>query len=199
MFKAEHFKAIAVFSGLILLGVGGRFLFLDVPNFSPTASVAIFAGFYFATRRIAILVPLVVLAMSNLWLDAYTSWGELIVIALAFLFPVFLSRSLRKGETNHRSMSAAGMIGCATLPSVVFFVTTNFAVWYFNGYYAPTWTGLSSCFVHAIPFYQFTLAGDVLFTTLLLGGYCAATRLAATRCQALPSHAHTTGSSCTVT
>lgn len=198
MFKAEHLKAIAVFSGLILVGIGGRFLFLDVPNFSPTASVAIFAGFYFATRRIAILVPLVVLALSNLWLDAYTTWGELIVVAVAFLFPVLLSRTFRKGEAHNRSMRASGMVGCAVLPSVVFFATTNFAVWYFNGCYAPTWAGLSSCFVHALPFYQFTLAGDVLFTTLLLGGYCAATQWVATRRRALSSP-HTTGASCTAT
>jgi hypothetical protein len=38
-------------------------------------------------------------------------------------------------------------------------------------YYPPTLSGLAECYVAAIPFFQNTLAGDLLFSALLFGGF----------------------------
>jgi hypothetical protein len=37
--------------------------------------------------------------------------------------------------------------------------------------YAHTASGLAACYVAAIPFYQNTLAGDLLYAGLLFGGF----------------------------
>ena len=51
------------------------------------------------------------------------------------------------------------------LASVTFFVITNLGVWYF--YYPRNFSGLSSCFVLAIPFFVNALAGDLFYSSLL--------------------------------
>jgi hypothetical protein len=55
--------------------------------------------------------------------------------------------------------------------SVLFFVITNFGVWAFDAFYPKTWEGLIACYVAAIPFFQNTLIGDLLYTAVLFGGF----------------------------
>jgi hypothetical protein len=52
--------------------------------------------------------------------------------------------------------------------SVQFFIVTNFACWLL--WYPRTMEGLVACYVAAIPFFQNTLLGDVVFATALFGG-----------------------------
>jgi hypothetical protein len=164
-------KQILVFAALVGIGVQAREVFLATPNFSATAAVAVFAGFYFSRRGTAILVPLLVMAISNLTLDSYDSLAEMLVVYSAFLFPALLSHHLRKGSIDNRRLSWIGFGACAVAPSVVFFVTTNFAVWAFNTVYAQTWPGLMQCYIQAIPFYRYTLAGDLLCTCAVFSAY----------------------------
>ncbi|MFP6614528.1 MAG: DUF6580 family putative transport protein [Pirellulales bacterium] len=172
--------------GLVIIGVVGRFLFLETPNFSATAAVAVFAGFYLSKRSTALLVPVLVMALSNLTLDSYDSAGEMLVIYAAFVFPAVLSHHLREGAFENRKLSRLGFGVCAAAPSMVFFVTTNFAVWAFNGVYPHTSAGLVECYVQAAPFYQYTLAGDVLCTSAIFGSYFLARRcITATRTETL--------------
>jgi uncharacterized membrane protein YcgQ (UPF0703/DUF1980 family) len=55
--------------------------------------------------------------------------------------------------------------------SLIFFVTTNFAVWAFSGMYTPDLAGLIHCYVSALPFLQNTMIGDMFWTMLLFGGW----------------------------
>jgi hypothetical protein len=58
--------------------------------------------------------------------------------------------------------------------SLLFFATTNFAVWAFSGMYAHDLHGLVHCYVAALPFLYNTVAGDALWTTLLFGCWWSA-------------------------
>jgi hypothetical protein len=58
--------------------------------------------------------------------------------------------------------------------SLLFFATTNFAVWAFSGMYAHDLHGLVHCYVAALPFLGNTVAGDMLWTTLLFGTWWSA-------------------------
>jgi hypothetical protein len=51
------------------------------------------------------------------------------------------------------------------LASTLFFVLSNLGVWYF--YYPLTWSGLTTCFVLAIPFFVNAIAGDLFYTAVL--------------------------------
>ena len=52
--------------------------------------------------------------------------------------------------------------------SVLFFVVTNFAVWIMWDYYPNTLEGLIMCYTMAIPFFQNTLLGTVVYTALMV-------------------------------
>jgi hypothetical protein len=58
------------------------------------------------------------------------------------------------------------MLSC----SLIFFATTNFAVWAFSGMYPLTWQGLVQCYVAALPFLDKTVLGDLFWTAVLFGG-----------------------------
>ena len=67
--------------------------------------------------------------------------------------------------------------------SLAFFVFTNFAVWGFGTMYAHDAAGLTRCFELALPFFRFTLAGDLVFAAGIFGAY----RLAARAIQRTPA------------
>jgi hypothetical protein len=67
----------------------------------------------------------------------------------------------------------AAMLSC----SLIFFVSTNFAVWAFSGMYPPTWQGLTQCYVAALPFLDKTVLGDLFWTAVLFGGVWLAQRV----------------------
>jgi hypothetical protein len=159
---------IVVFVALIALGVAGRWLQPDW-HFTPTAAVAVFAGYYFTSALAAALAPVTVLAISNLLLRPYTGVAETTVVYVAFLLPVLLGRGLRSQPTAARF--ALG----ALVPAITFYLSTNFAVWAFNRWYPTTWQGLVECYVQAIPFFRTMLAGDVCYVCVVFGAYALAT------------------------
>jgi hypothetical protein len=55
--------------------------------------------------------------------------------------------------------------------SVLFFVVTNFAVWAAGIYYPKELSGLAASYTAAIPFFHYTLLGDLFFVTLMFGSY----------------------------
>src|SRR5258708_18707633 len=63
-------------------------------------------------------------------------------------------------------------LGVAAVASwVLFFAISNFGVWLVSGMYPRNLSGLGTCYVLAIPFFQNTVAGDLFYTALLFGGF----------------------------
>jgi hypothetical protein len=168
---------VAVFFLLVAIGVAGRW---GQPEwcFTPTAAAAVFAGRYFWRWAIAALVPVTILAVSDVLLPAYDSYGVMIATYLAMVVPVFLGKLLAGGRGG---WSTAWRFGtCGVVPALVFFVVTNFAVWAFESDYAPTLAGLIQCYVAAVPFLRWMLAGDIFYMAVLFGcGALAGISLAA--------------------
>ncbi|MDG2207437.1 MAG: hypothetical protein P8K78_05990 [Pirellulales bacterium] len=161
--KSATVREWVVFVVLVALGVLGRWAFEDVPNFTPTVGIAVFAGLYFSRPALAALAPIAVMVVSNVGLQSYGSWVMLAVVYGSLLFPVILSRVLGKTDGDRRRLRPLGMLACGVLPSAFFFATTNFAVWLGGGIYARTFSGLSECYLRAIPFYPASLVGDLVF------------------------------------
>ena len=60
--------------------------------------------------------------------------------------------------------------------STLFFLVTNFGVWAGGTMYEMSFAGLVTCFVAAIPFYGYSLAGDLAYTLLFFGAFLLAER-----------------------
>ena len=153
------------------LGVAGRLL-PHPPNFTPMAAIALFAGFIFVKRYMAIVAVVVTMLLCD-----YFAFGSLsanwfgsksmFVVYLALLFPIVFKNFLQ------RKLGVLRIAGAALASSTVFFIATNFAVWAFSPMYAKTFEGLVLCYTMAIPFFQNTIAGDLVWSGAIFGTYVA--------------------------
>jgi hypothetical protein len=139
------------------------------PNFTPIEAIGLFAGAYLADRRLAFLVPLLAMALSDVFLGLHSSiW----VIYGLIAFNVWLG--MRLGPNP----GAARVAGFGLTAATVFFLVSNFAVWASGGGlgYSRDLAGLIACYVAALPFFQWSLLGMAVYSTLLFGGMAMARR-----------------------
>ena len=165
----SSFSYLVILAVLIALGVAGRLL-PHPPNFTPMAAIALFAGFIFIKRYMA-----VVAVISTMLLCDYFAFGSLsvswfgsksmFVVYFALLFPIVFKNFLQK------KIGVLRIFGAALASSSVFFLATNFAVWAFSPMYEKTLEGLVLCYTMAIPFFQNTVAGDLIWSGVIFGTY----------------------------
>jgi hypothetical protein len=136
------------------------------PNVTPIAASAVFAGMVLRSRALALAVPISALLLSDLVAGSY-DWRIMGVVYAALALPTLLARW---GRARPVVVLAALVLSS----SLLFFATTNFAVWAFSDMYAHDLHGLVLCYVAALPFLWNTVAGDVLWTTLLFGCWWSA-------------------------
>lgn len=162
-------RDVLVFLLLVSIGVAGRWA---QPEwcFTPTAAAAIFAGCYFARLGVAALVPIAILGISDLALESHDSFAVMFATYAVMTVPVFFGRWLRNSEGG--ASTAVRLAICGLLPATLFWLVSNFAVWAFQSDYEKTWGGLMHCYLRAVPFFRWMLAGDVFYLVVLFG--CAA-------------------------
>jgi len=152
---------LLVVISMVLAAAASR-LIPHPPNLASISAIALFGGAYFSDRRLAFLIPLAALFLSDLILGFYS---HMEVVYLSFALIVCVGLWLQKRR------SAFYIAGAALVSSVLFFVLTNFGVWAFESLYPKTFEGLLACYVAAILFFQNTRQGDLFFTVVLFGGF----------------------------
>ncbi|MFA6307367.1 MAG: DUF6580 family putative transport protein [Patescibacteria group bacterium] len=145
-----------------LVALAARFI-PHIPNFSPLASVFLFAGVYGKSKQY-ILLPLIALFISDLFLGFYKLEIVLAVYGSLSLIGV-IGFWLKK---NKNILNIASSVLASAL---LFFLLTNFAVWYFGTWYSHDLSGLLLCYNLAIPFFKSTLLSNIIYSTLLFGVY----------------------------
>jgi len=129
-------------------------------NFAPVTAAALYAGYFFGYRGVALLVPLAVMVLSNLALDRpYGHVGLLLVTYAALALPVIWRGVLRK------HCGPLPVAGCAAGSAVLFFLITNGAVWALG--FSPH--GLLGCYLDGVPFFRATLLSDLLWAGIFFG------------------------------
>jgi len=152
-------------------------LFRVIPhpaNFSPIFAIALFGGTYFSDKRLALIIPLVALFVSDLFIGFYTP-----VVMASVYAGLILTGLLGLWLRNHKSV--VNIFGTATASALLFFLISNFGVWLnpVSGY-SKDLAGLIQCYVLALPFLKNTLASNLVYSAVLFGGY-ELTRLALKR------------------
>src|ERR1035437_6002118 len=146
----------------IVLAAAGSRLIPHPPNLASISAIALFGGAYFSDKRLAFLVPLAALLLSDLMLGFY---NYMEVVYLSFALIVCIGLWLQKRR------SVIHIAGAALASSVLFYLLTNFGVWALESLYPKTIEGIIACYVAAIPFFQNTIQGDLFFTAVLFGGF----------------------------
>ena len=162
---------LVIFAFLIALGIAGRLL-PHPPNFTPMAAIALFAGFIFIKRYMAVIAVISTMLLVDYFAFGYLSQDYftsklMIVVYLSLLFPILFKGFLQK------KLSIFRIVGASLASSTVFFIATNFAVWSFSQMYEKTFLGLLLCYKMAIPFFHNTVAGDMLWSGIIFGIYYA--------------------------
>jgi hypothetical protein len=155
---------------LILVAAASRLL-PHPPNVACVGAIGLFAGCYLAGRR-AYLVPLAALLMSDIVGHVFGVPGmgfyqpiTMLAVYLGVLAAVPVGRLLASGRLRMLRIPVGSLTA-----STLFFLISNFGVW-LGGWYSFTLAGLWSCYVNAIPFYGYTIAGDLAFTVVLFGAW----------------------------
>ena len=162
-----------VLAALVLIGIACRF-WIETPNFQPIAAFALFGGFYFRQTRWAIFAVLCMLACSDFRLGYYP-WQLMLCVYASLSLSVVMGVAIRTrlGQSKFGIHQGCQFLIASLLMSTGFFVVTNAAVWWM-GWYPPTFTGLMESYLAALPFYRWTIAGDLFFTGLTVSSYLAA-------------------------
>lgn len=134
-----------------MVRVGSHF-----PNATPVAAVALLAGAGLKTRWAA-AVPLIAMAVSDVFIG-FSPWPITVAVYGSFALIALLGRWLE----NNRA--AGRVVAAALASSILFYLITNGAVWWFSGLYAHTVDGLILCYYLAIPFFRNTMLGDLAYT-----------------------------------
>jgi len=164
---------------MIVAAALSRFLPMP-PNFAPVVAVALFAGAFFAHRGLAVAVPLLVMALSDLalglvrggtFMEYFTTSmyaPSLLINYACMALIVVLAYGLRGRVTGGR------VLGYSLAGSALFFAVSNFAVWLtamsVPGH-AACMAGLMPCYVAAVPFFKWTVLGTLFYSALLFGGF----------------------------
>ncbi len=154
---------VAVISMLVILAAASRLL-PHAPGFVAVTGASMFAGWYLRRGSLAYVIPLVVLSLSDLVLGFYDPL-LMSAVYLVAVVPVLIGRLLRGRATPLRL--AASTLVC----SVLSMVTINFFVWLTSAWYAKTAAGLMQCYVAALPFLKYRMAGDICSVAVCFGVY----------------------------
>ena len=153
-----------VLAGMILGAAASRWI-PHPPNLTPIAAIGLFGGAQFGDKRVAFLVPLAGLFLSDLALGFYAITA---VVYASFALTVCLGFWVRRRRSVRR-ISLGVLAG-----AILFFALTNFGFWAIDNSYPKTLAGLIDCYVAGIPFFRNMLLGDLLYSTLLFGGFALA-------------------------
>lgn len=147
---------------IILVAAVSR-LIPHLPNLTPIAAIALFGGANFNNRWAAFLVPLSAMFLSDLFIGFYGI--NMIAVYFSFALIVFIGMFISQRQ------SVGSVATAAISSSFLFFAITNFAVWMGNPAFPQNVYGLIECYLVAIPFFQNALIGDLLYSTVLFGGF----------------------------
>lgn len=147
-------NTILVFLALFTLVLLSR-LTAHTWGFTLVGGAFLFAGAYFQDKKIAMALMLSSMLISDAVIGFHP---ELLVVYFCYAIFVGLGYLLTVNSDRFK------IIACSLLASVLFYLITNFAVWYGSGIYPATGAGLIESYVMAIPFFRTQLISDVIFS-----------------------------------
>ena len=124
------------------------------PNFTPILGMAVFSGAIISKRYIAYLVPLAAMLLSDLYLGFHASM-PIIYFSLALCVLI--------GTIIESRVSILNSFLSISLGVLLFFLITNFMVWYGSGMYEFSISGLMTCYFMGLPFVQNTFISSILY------------------------------------
>jgi hypothetical protein len=149
---------------LVIAAALTRVLPLTIPhiwNFTAVGALAIFAGAQFTDKRLAFIMPLAAMAISDLFIGS----GFSLVVYSGFIAMVACGFLIRN-KINTINVILASFISAA-----VFYLITNFAFFYPATFYPHNFSGIMASYTAALPFFRNMLVGNLVYSAVLFGAF----------------------------
>ena len=147
----QYFK---VTIGILIALSASRFI-AHPPNFTSLIALSFYVPAIFGRKYI--LAVILCFFITDIFIGFHSitlfTWGSVLFIGLISKY--FYHKTLLR------------IVG-ALSGAVIFFIITNFGVW-FLGSYGYTLNGLLLCYTLAIPFFGYTLISTIIFSTVIEG------------------------------
>ena len=163
-------SVLYVFLLLIIVGA-----FFRVIGFAPQIAMAVFGGAVVKDKRLAFVLPLFSMLISDLLYEllfvyGYTEYGGF--YAGQFTNYILLALITMVGFAV-RKISWARVLLASVAATTLYFLLSNFFVWQGGGGLGRphTLAGLVMCYADALPFYRTALVHTTFFSFLLFGCY----------------------------
>ena len=124
-------------------------------NFTPVTSLALFSGVMFSRKWMSVGIPLVAMILSDMVLGFYS-------ISL-WVYIAFISITIFGWFINKMNINSI------LLSSIIFFIVSNFGVWVLG--YPHTIEGILLCYIMAIPFFGYSIIGDLFWGFVIKFSY----------------------------
>ena len=141
----------------LFLGCVGIILLFRIiphpPNFTPVIAMSFYLPIFFGLWCIPFL--LLAFAITDYFVGFHSlliwTWGSLALIGL-----------ISKYSKNISSRLFTSFLG-----SIIFFIISNFGVWFSGDLYQHSLQGLVNCYIMALPFFTNTLLSTIFFALLI--------------------------------
>ena len=166
---------LSLISIIIFIAAATR-IFPHPPNFSPIAAIGIFGAAHFTKKWYAFLIPLLAIWLSDIVISNFiysSSSNQFIWFYSGFYWQYisYIAIILTGIIIFRNNISISKTFGASISSSAIFFLISNFGVWFGSSMYPKSFSGLVTCYAAGIPFLQNTVLSNVLFTIVLFGSY----------------------------
>jgi len=148
---------------VIILAAAASRLVKHPFNFTPIIAMSIFGGCYLK-KYWGLLIPIGAMMIGDYFIGFY-DWQVMLSVYVGVAIAYFLGMGIGSKRKWPK------VIGFSILSSVLFFIITNFAVWFFFDWYSHDLNGLLSCFTLALPFFKNSILGDIFYSAAFFGLY----------------------------
>lgn len=174
----SNYTNILLAGGLILMAVVARIVNYEMAiyNMAPVAALGLFSGSVVNNKKMAYLLPLLAMFISDAYIEFFTPMKGFYDISQFFVYGAmaiitFMGTTMK----NHKALRIAGY---SIAGSAIFFILSNFGT-FLTGYWGLDFNGFVTTYLMALPFYTKegsafffnTFIGDLVFSGLLFGAY----------------------------
>lgn len=162
----------SVITVIILLAALSRLL-PHPANFAPIGGMALFGAAYYTRKWWAYIIPIASMWISDLLLNniVYAEYFDHFVWFYSGSLFTYVAFALivLMGKFTLRKVCIPQLLFSALAASVIFFLVSNFGVWFSGTMYPKDMNGLMACYAAGIPFFKNTILGDLVYAGVLFG------------------------------
>ena len=142
---------------IILLMIFFRFITI-IPNFTPIISLILFLTLLVKNIRLCIFL----IMFAQIFVDYYIGFYD----SIFFVYRTYILLAI----LSHHFIAEIKLIkilNASIVGPVIFYIITNFGVWFTMDLYSNTLSGLITCYVAGIPFLKTMILSTIIFSMTL--------------------------------